>query len=49
MNNLEFDKRIIDLTIEAEENCRDEFEKINKLCELNSMKVLKAFNNNHVS
>jgi cystathionine beta-lyase family protein involved in aluminum resistance len=49
MNNLEFDKNIIDLTKDAEKQCKDEFEKINKLCELNSMKVLKAFNSNHVS
>jgi len=49
MISLEFDKKIVDLSIEAEKNCKDEFEKINKLCELNSMKVLKAFNNNNVS
>lgn len=49
MNNLEFSKKIIDLSIEAERNCKNEFDKINKLCELNSMKVLKAFNDNQVS
>ena len=49
MNNLVFDKKIIDLSIKAEENCKEEFNKINKICELYSMKVLNAFNNNHVS
>ena len=49
MNSLEFDKKILDLSIEAEKSCKEEFDKINKLCELNSLKVLKAFNNNHVS
>ena len=49
MISLEFDKKIIDLSNEAENNCKNEFDKINKLCELNSRKVLKAFNNNNVS
>ena len=49
MNNLEFDKKIIDLAIEAEKSCKSEFDKINQLCELNSIKVLKAFNQNHIS
>lgn len=49
MNNLEFNNKIIDLSIEAEEACKNEFDKINKLCELNSKKVLNAFNNNRVS
>lgn len=44
-----FNKKIIDLTNTAEDKCKKEFDKINKLCELNSMKVLNAFHNNHVS
>ncbi|MBQ7136494.1 MAG: methionine gamma-lyase family protein [Bacilli bacterium] len=49
MSNLDFNKNIIDLSIEAEKNCKEEFDKINQLCELNSIKVLKAFNNNRIS
>jgi len=49
MTNLEFDNKIIALSVEAEQNCKNKFDEINKLCELNSIKVLKAFNSNHVS
>jgi len=49
MSNLDFNKSIIDLSIEAEEKCKEEFNKINRLCELNSIKVLKSFNNNRIS
>lgn len=49
MDNLKFDKEIINLCNEAERICQNEFDKINKICEINSIKVLKAFNDNHVS
>ena len=39
----------IDLVNNAEENIKDELKKIDKLCDINSLKVLGAFNNNNIS
>ena len=44
MNN-----EIIELFNNAEDNLKEEFKSIDKLCDLNSMKVLNAFRNNNVS
>lgn len=48
-NQLKTNEEVIKLSIEAEKVCEKEFKKIDKLCELNSIKVLKSFNKNHVS
>lgn len=48
-NQLTINEEIIKLSIKAEEACKEEFKKIDELCELNSIKVLKSFNKNHVS
>ena len=42
-------REIIELFDKAEDNLKEEFKKIDKLCDLNSMKVLNAFRNNNVS
>ena len=39
----------IELVSKAEENIKEELEKIDKLCDINSLKVLSAFNNNNIS
>lgn len=48
-NQLTINEEIIKLSVEAEKDCKEEFKKIDELCELNSIKVLKSFNKNHVS
>jgi len=44
-----FNKKIVELSQKAEQECIEEFKKIDKLCELNSFKVLNAFRENNVS
>lgn len=41
--------KAIELVNSAEENIKKELEKIDKLCDINSLKVLSAFNNNNIS
>lgn len=48
-NIFNFKEEIIDLCKEAEVNCASQFTKIDKICELNSLKVLSAFHENKVS
>ena len=38
-----------DLVLNAEENLKEEFKKIDELCDVNSLKVLNAFNKNNIS
>ena len=40
---------VVDMVLNAEKEVKAEFEKIDKLCDLNSMKVLNAFNKNNIS
>ena len=40
---------IIDLSVEAENECKKVFEEIDSVCEYNSLKVLQAFQNNCIS
>ena len=47
--NLVFSEKIVSLAQQAELKCAEEFKKIDKLCELNSYKVLNAFRENNVS
>ena len=42
-------KKSYDIVKKAEEALKEEFKKIDDLCELNSMKVLSAFNKNNIS
>ena len=42
-------KELEDLSIKVEESLKEEFSKIDKICELNSMKVLNAFQKNNLS
>ncbi len=37
------------LVIKAEESLKEEFKRIDDMCDINSLKVLKAFNNNKIS
>lgn len=37
------------LVIKAEESLKEEFKKIDEMCDINSLKVLSAFNNNKIS
>lgn len=47
--NLEISEEIIKLGVKAEKKCQCEFQKIDEVCEANSLKVLKAFHDNNVS
>lgn len=38
-----------ELVLKAEENLKEEFKKIDELCDLNSLKVLNAFNKNNIT
>ena len=38
-----------ELVLKAEENLKEEFKKIDKLCDINSLKVLNAFNKNNIT
>ena len=42
-------KEIIELFDKSEKELKSEFEKLDKLCDLNSIKVLNAFKNNNVA
>ncbi len=48
-NNLEIDKKVLDLAKEVEEEIKDEFASCDRLCLANTTKVLNAFINNNVS
>ncbi len=37
------------LVLKAEKDLKDEFQKIDEICDINSLKVLKAFNRNNIS
>ncbi len=49
LEEFNIDKTIIDLCKKAEQECSEEFKKIDQLCEFNSTRVLKAFHDNHIS
>lgn len=42
-------QEIVELSKRAEEQVKSQFEQIQKICEYNSLKVLKAFQDNHIS
>ncbi len=48
-NELGISNETIELVNESEKECLSEFEKIDELCNYNSLKVLNAFHKNHVS
>ena len=43
------DKKVIDLVNESEEEVREQFDKVEKICEKNSLKVLTAFQKNELA
>ena len=43
------DKKVIDLINESEKEVREEFDKVEKICEKNSLKVLTAFQKNELA
>ncbi len=43
------EKKLEDLAVQVEKEIAEEFEKINQICEYNSLKVLKAFQKYHIS
>ena len=49
MEHLYVSKEVTDIVNLAEAEVKTEFDKINKLCEINTMKVLEAFQTNQVS
>lgn len=50
MNNIfDFDEKLVLLSEQAESDCEEQFAWIDKVCEYNSQKVLKAFIDNRVS
>lgn len=48
-NELKISDDLIEMAIQVEEEIKDEFKKIDDICERNSLKVLNAFRNNKVS
>ncbi len=42
-------EEVLDIVNKSENEVKDEFEKVNKLCEYNTLKVLQAFQNNNIS
>ncbi len=46
---LNISKRVVDMVNKAEESLKDEFKKIDEVCDINSLKVLNAFHNNNIS
>lgn len=48
-NKFGIDEKLENLSNEVENELQEQFRKIDKICEINSLKVLKAFQNNRVS
>ena len=48
-NNLEISEKIINLSNEVEEELKDIFKQIDKTCEINSLKVINAFQKNNLA
>ena len=46
---LNIDSNIVDIVNEAEKDCLEEFKKIDKNCEMNSIKVLSSFHRNEIT
>lgn len=46
---MEIDNKIIDIVNKSENEVKEQFEKINELCEYNTRKVLEAFQDNNLS
>ena len=46
---MKVDKKVIDLVNKCEKEVKEQFEKVNELCEYNTCKVLEAFQDNDVS
>ena len=46
---LEISNKVEELAIKAENELKEEFSKIERVCEINSLKVLKAFQDNNLS
>ena len=47
--DLGISEEVVELINSCEEDCKEEFTKIDKLCELNSIKVLSAFQKNEIT
>ena len=43
------DEDVIELINSSEKECKEEFTKIDEVCELNSLKVLNAFQKNEIT
>ncbi len=48
-NKFGISDKVKELVLDAEESLKEEFKKIDDMCDINSLKVLKAFNNNKIS
>ena len=48
-NNFGISDKAKELVLQAEESLKDEFKKIDDMCDINSLKVLSAFNKNNIS
>ena len=48
-NNLGISEKIINLSNEVEEELKDIFKQIDKTCEINSLKVINAFQKNNLA
>ena len=47
--DLGISNEVVELINSCEEDCKEEFTKIDKVCELNSLKVLSAFQKNEIT
>lgn len=48
-NSLGISEQVLKLVNESEKDCKEQFERLDKACEFNSLKVLKAFHKNGVT
>ena len=48
-NNLGISDKVRKIVLNAEESLKEEFKKIDEMCDMNSLKVLSAFNKNNIS
>lgn len=48
-NELNIDKKVIDLIDNMESKLSDSFERLDDICSINQLKVLKAFQDNHIN
>lgn len=49
IEEFDIDPRVLDITEKAEEKLKERFADIDEICAINQMKVLRAFQDNHIN